>query len=162
MWVLLVMMSNNSPLGTMIPFPGFIYIYRTPTFTGMFGIPVISVQWTPVNPWSFSFSALGPQLKSEITYGAIDETQFFAGLAWKQQRFSLSTRTEEDERVIVEEKNAEIGARRSLFQKVSSEVGAGYSFNRYIYQGEDLFDRSGGSIDLEPTWYLRLSLRMAF
>lgn len=73
-WVLMLMMSNNSPLGTFIPIPGFFYIYRTPTFTGLFGLPVMSLQWTPVNPWSFSLSLLGPNIKTEAAYGAIDKT----------------------------------------------------------------------------------------
>lgn len=80
----MVMMSNNSPLGTYVPIPGFFYIYRTPTFTGLFGLPILSMQWTPVNPWSFSFSAFGPTIKSEVTYGTVDKTQFLPGLGWRR------------------------------------------------------------------------------
>lgn len=161
-WVLMVMMSNNSPLGTYVPIPGFFYIYRTPTFTGLFGLPILSMQWTPVNPWSFSFSAFGPTIKSEVAYGAVDKTQFFTGFGWRQQRFILSERTNEDERLTVEEKNAEIGFRRPLFQGVFSEIQTGYSFDRSIYAGEGLFNKDGGSADLESNWYLKWSLKVAF
>lgn len=161
-WVLMVMMSNNSPLGTYVPIPGFFYIYRTPTFTGLFGLPVLSMQWTPVNPWSFSFSAFGPTVKSEVAHGAVDKMQFFTGFGWRQQRFILSERTNEDERLTVEEKNAEIGFRRPLFQGVFSEFQAGYSFDRYVYAGERLFNKDGGSVDLESNWYLKWSIKVAF
>lgn len=161
-WVLMVMMSNNSPLGTFVPIPGFFYIYRTPTFTGLFGLPILSMQWTPTNPWSFSFSAFGPTIKSEVAYGAVDKTQFFTGFGWRQQRFILSERINEDERLTVEEKNAEIGFRRPLFQGVFSEFQTGYSFDRSIYAGEELFNDDGGSADLESNWYLKWSIKVVF
>lgn len=161
-WVLMVMMSNNSPLGTSVPIPGFFYIYRTPTFTGLFGLPVASMQWTPVNPWSFSFSLFGPQIKTEAAYGAIDETQFFAGFGWKQQRYIVSDRTDDEERLTVEEKTAEIGLRRPLFHGVFSEFQTGYSFDRAVYAGEGLFNTDGGNANLESNWFLKWSLRVAF
>lgn len=161
-WVLMVMMSNNSPLGTFVPVPGFFYIYRTPTFTGLFGLPILSIQWTPINPWSFSFSAFGPTLKSEVAYGEIDKTQFFTGFGWRQQRYLLSERTNEDERLTIEEKNAEIGFRRPLFQGVFSEFQTGYTFDRSIYLGEGLFNKDGGDSDLEGNWYVRWSVKVAF
>ena len=46
-WVLTLNLSNNGPFGNYVPIPGFIYFYRTPTFTGMFGFPFTSLQWTP-------------------------------------------------------------------------------------------------------------------
>ncbi|MBL7671526.1 MAG: hypothetical protein JNM39_13655 [Bdellovibrionaceae bacterium] len=161
-WVLMVMMSNNSPLGTFVPVPGFFYIYRTSTFTGLFGLPILSIQWTPVNPWSFSFSVFGPTLKTEVAYGEIDKTQFFTGFGWKQQRYLLSERTNKDERLTIEEKNAEIGFRRPLFQGVFSEFQTGYTFDRSIYLGEGLFNKDGGSADLDSSWYLKWSVKVTF
>jgi len=161
-WVLMVMMSNNSPLGTFIPIPGFFYIYRTSTFTGLFGLPVASMQWTPVHPWSFSFSLFGPQIKAETSYGAIDKIQVYTGFGWKQQKYLVSERQNEDDRLTVEEKTAEIGLRKPLFQGVFSEIQAGYSFDRSIYQGEGLFNRDDGYADLDSSWYLKWSIKFVF
>ena len=161
-WILMVFISNNSPLGTYVPVPGFFYIYRTQTFTGLFGIPILSMQWTPVNPWSFSFSAFGPTVKTEAAYGAIDQTQFFTGLGWKQQRYMLSSRLNEDDRLTFEEKNAEIGFRRPLSQSLYSEFQTGYVFDRSVYMGEGLFNKDSGEAKLDSSWYVKWSLRLAF
>lgn len=161
-WVFMVMMSNNSPLGTFVPIPGFFYIYRTPTFTGLFGLPILSMQWTPMNPWSYSLSIFGPTIKAEAAYGAVDRAQFFAGLGWKQQRYILSERRTKNERLTVEEKNAEIGLRRLLIPGVFSELQAGYTFDRSMYAGEGLFNKDGGKRALEANWQLRWSFRFAF
>jgi len=161
-WVLMLMMSNNSPFGTSIPIPGFFYIYKTQTFTGLFGLPVLSLQWTPVNPWSFSLSAFGPQIKTEAAYGTIDDTQSFIAFNWKQQRFILSEHTNNNERLTLEEKNAEVGFRRPLWQGVFSEFQTGYSFDRSIYLGEGLLNKDGGTVNLASSWYLRWSIKIAF
>ena len=110
-WVLMMSMSNSGPFGPGIPMPGFFYIYKTPRFTGVFGIPILSMQWTPIDLWTFSFSALGPILKSEVSYGAIDKIQYFSALNWNQQNFILSDREEKKDRLTLEEKQIAVGAR---------------------------------------------------
>lgn len=161
-WVLMLIFSNNNPLGDGVPIPGFFYIHRTPTFTGVFGLPVMSMQWTPVNPWSFSLSALGPVIRSEASYGTIDETQYFLGLSWNQQRYMLSERKEEDDRLTFEEKRAELGLRRPFGDKVYAELKVGYAFDRSIYMGEKLFDKAGGEAGLGNSWFAGWTLRVLF
>lgn len=161
-WVLMLIFSNNNPLGDGIPIPGFFYIHRTPTFTGVFGLPVLSMQWTPVNPWSFSISALGPIIRSEASYGTIDETQYFTGLSWTQERYILSERVKDEDRLTFEEKRAEIGLRRPLGKKIFAELKTGYNFDRSVYIGEKLFDKAGGKSNLENSWITSWSLRFLF
>jgi hypothetical protein len=160
-WVLMVLMSNNSPLGTFIPFPGFLYIYRAPTFTGVFGLPIVSLQWTPVSPWSFSLSAFGPQIKAEASYGAVDRRQYFAAVNWKQERFILSERRNKKDRLTLEEKNAAIGMRQPLYNRVLSELQMGYSFDRSFYIGEKLLKRDGGEAKIGAAWFLSWSVKIA-
>ena len=161
-WIWMVMISNNSPFGTFVPVPGFLYIKRTPTFTGVFGVPVLSMQWTPVNPWAFSLSLFGPQVKSEASYGAVDKTQIFTGFSWKQQRFILSESVNDDERLTIEEKNFEVGVRRPLSVGFFFEAQGGYAFDRKVYLGDGLFAKEGGRRDLISDWYIRSSLKFAF
>ncbi|RYZ69418.1 MAG: hypothetical protein EOP05_14865 [Proteobacteria bacterium] len=44
-WTYFLFLSNNSPFGSFVPIPGVLYVIRTPTFTGLFGIPIVSLQW---------------------------------------------------------------------------------------------------------------------
>jgi hypothetical protein len=161
-WVLLVLVSNNNSFGTLMPIPGFFYLFRTPTFTGLLGLPVASIQWTPLSPWSLSFSILGPQLKAEVAYGAVDAWQVYSGFSWKQQRYLLSDSATKLERLTLEEKSAELGLRRPLFGLVFSELQSGYAFDRAVYVGERLFRRTGGSSELAANWFLRWSVKVGF
>lgn len=161
-WVLMLIFSNNNPLGDGVPIPGFFYVHRTQTFTGVFGLPVMSMQWTPVNPWAFSFSMLGPIIRAEASYGTIDETQFFVGLGWTQQRYMLSERVKEDDRLTFEEKRAEIGLRRPLGPKIFAELKAGYAFDRAVYIGEGLLNRDGGEDNLGNAWSAGWTFRFLF
>lgn len=160
-WVVSVMMSNLSPFG-LIPIPGFFYIYKTPTLTGIFGLPVSSLQWTPTDPWSFSLSILGPQIRGEIAYGIIDKTQVFFGGGWQQQRFLVSDREKERDRLTVEDKNIEVGVRMPVTESIHSEVSVGGLFDRSVYEGEKLFDKSNGQADLDNSLVLKYSLRVIF
>lgn len=161
-WVLTLFFSNNSPIGNFIPIPGFMYIYRTPHFTGIFGIPIAAIQWTPAFPWSVSVSLFGPTFNSEVAYGSVDTVQVFTGFQWTQQLYLLESRTRDEDRLRIEELRALVGVRTPLFQTWSAEVQVGQSFNRSIYLGDGMFNKDGGSTDLEDSIYFNTVLRAAF
>lgn len=161
-WVWFVMVSNNSPLGAYFPLPGFLYIYKTENFTGLFGIPILSLQWTFQKPWSLSFSVFGPNIKTEINYGLTDQMQIFVGSSWKQQRFILADHNNEKERLTSEEKNIEMGFRKPLFHIMLAEAQLGYTFDQSYYFGEKLYNRDGGYVSQSDALYLKASLKAVF
>lgn len=158
-WLLMAFLSNNA--GTFVPIPGFGYIIRTPTFNASLGLPMISMQWTPVAPWSFSFSALGPQLSSEAAYGSVEKIQYFTGLNWTQQRYLLAERDEYRDRLTFEEKKWGNGIRTPLSKTSLLETQAGLIFDRKIYNGQGMFDHSGGDAKLEADGFVSLSYKIA-
>lgn len=161
-WVLMVLFSNNSPLGNGVPIPGFFYIHKTENFTGVFGLPIMSIQWTPVDSLSLSLSALGPMIKSEVSYGTIDETQVFTGVSWNQQRYLLSSRENERDRLTLEDKKIEAGFRKPITTKTFAEFKLGHSFDRAVYIGEGLFNRDTGEASLKSSSFFSWSLRYMF
>lgn len=161
-WVWFVMVSNNGPLGAFVTIPGFFYIYKTENFTGLFGVPIISLQWTFNQPWSTSVSLFGPNLKAELNYGAVDKGQVFLGTAWEQERFILTEKKSDKERLIAEEKNVELGFRKPLFKGLFGEAQVGYAFDRNYRISEELFGREGGYKNLNSDWYLKASLKAAY
>lgn len=158
-WVLTAFFSNNSPIGNFIPIPGFIYIYRTEKFTGLFGIPITAVQWTPVHPWSFSFSLFGPTVNSEVGYGSVEKMQLFTGFQWTQQLYLLEARVNEEDRLRLEEKRLLLGVRTPLFQKLGAEFQIGHGYDRSVYIGDGLFNDDGGNRDLDRNTYFNVVLR---
>jgi hypothetical protein len=161
-WVLLVMVSNNSPLGPAVPIPGFFYVKRTPTFTGVFGLPILSMQWTPKDLWSFSLTALGPLISGEISHGSISEIQYFFSTSWSQQRFILTDREEDRDRLTIEEKKLELGLRLPLHKNFFVEGKIGRSFDRQVYIGRGLFDKEKGQTRLDASYIGTINLKFLF
>lgn len=158
-WVLSVFFANNSPIGNFIPIPGFIYVYRTENFTGLFGIPIAAVQWTPAFPWSLSLSLFGPTIQSEVAYGSVDKFQLYSGFQWTQQLYMLEARTFDDDRLRIEEKRVLAGIRTPLFENVGGEFQVGHGFDRSVYMGDGFFNKDRGSVDLDANIYFNVIVR---
>lgn len=161
-WALILYLSNNGPLANYIPIPGFIYFYRTPTFTGIFGFPFASLQWTPTFPWTYSLSLFGLNLNSEIAYGSIDKIQYFSGFSWNRQSYMLHDRVDEKDRLSFEEKKLFLGLRTPLFNLLSSEIQLGDSFGRRVYIGNKLLHKDGGEAKMASSAYASLMMKMLF
>lgn len=149
-WMLTAFFSNNGPLVNYIPMPGVSYLYNTDTFTGMFGFPFTSMQWTPVFPWSFSLAIFGPTVQSEVGYGSIDRVQFFSGFYWTRQSYILSKRDNDKDRLTIEEKKAAVGFRTPVLGPMIGEFQLGQAFDRSVYIGNGLFNKNGGSVPSNP------------
>lgn len=161
-WLLMVFIANNSPFINYLPLPGVVYMYRTPTLTGMFGFPITSVQWTPVNPWIYSLSIFGPTLQTEVAYGHRDAIQYFGGYSFIQQSFIPSVREEDRDRLKLQEQRLAAGFRMPLSMSMLGELQAGRSFGRSMYVGKKFFDKDKGSVSLDDDWFALWSLKVLF
>lgn len=161
LWTLFI--SNNSSfVGPFIPIPGFVYFYKTPTFTGMFGLPYLSLQWTPSTVWAHSFSMIGPSVVLESAYGEVKSIQYFLGANWSNQSFIMHEYVDSKERLTVEDKKIALGVRSFLFSKMIAEVRGGYSFDRLLYIGEGFRNMEAGSAELDPESFVSFSIKSAF
>ncbi|MGZ3690666.1 MAG: hypothetical protein ACXVAX_04145 [Pseudobdellovibrio sp.] len=161
-WMYMLFMTNNSPFINYFPIPGVMYIYRTPTFSGMFGFPILSMQWTPVEPWAYSLSLFGTNFQAEISYGHRDQLQGFIGYGVNQQSYIPSDRTTERERLTLQDQRVSAGLRMLLFKTAQLEFQAGQSFNRSIYVGEGFQKKDGGSLALASDSFMSWSLKIGF
>jgi hypothetical protein len=161
-WALTLHLSNNGPLTNGVPIPGFIYFYRSSSFTGMFGFPFASLQWTPSFPWTYSISLFGLNLNSEVAFGSIEKIQYFSGFSWNRQSYMLHDRTNEKDRLTFEEKKLFLGMRTPLFNKLSSELQLGDSFGRKVYIGNKLLNKDGGEEKLGSGLYASWMMKMIF
>ncbi|MBC7372019.1 MAG: hypothetical protein H7326_10660 [Bdellovibrionaceae bacterium] len=161
-WTWFLFLSNNSPLGNYIPFPGVAYFYKTEGFTALLGLPVISLQWTPNKELAYSLSALGPAITAEAAYGQLQSLQYFTSANWNNQSFILEKRTDDKERLTIEDKKAAIGIRSFVFDKMKAEAKIGYAFDRRIYIGNGFRDMRRGSANIDSDWFLSWSIKSAF
>jgi hypothetical protein len=159
-WLVSIFFSSNSPLGNFVPIPGFGYFYKTATFTGLFGFPVTSMQWIPSSPWIFSFAFFGPTVQSEVAYGTLDLWQVFIGFSLVRQTYIPSQRTDNLYRLTVQEMKFDFGIRRLLWSSMVGELQIGRVFDRSIFLGDGLSDRSGGSASIANDIFVSLGLRI--
>lgn len=159
-WIYSVFLSNNNSLANYIPIPGFIYLYRNQGFTGMFGLPFFSMQWTPKAPWILSMSFFITNFNSEIAYGLRDKFQTFAGFAISQQNFLRADREEKTDRLFFNEKKVFLGARSPLTNAISTELQTGLSFDRKLKEGES-FNDTHLEADLGRSWYISMNWNFA-
>jgi hypothetical protein len=161
-WMMYAFFSNNNTISNFVPIPGFSYLYRTESFTGLFGFPMMSLQWTPVFPWSFSTSIFGPTIQSEVGYGVIDRFQVFSGFYWTRQNYIPSERDDSKDRLTIEEKKMAIGFRIPLWDSMLAELQCGRAFDRSVSIGTSLFNKGGGSVSAPPDWYVSTKVRLKF
>ena len=159
-WLLYVFFSNNSPLGDYIPIPGFSYVYKSETFVGSFGLPILALQWKPYPLWYYSLMVLGPIIQTELGYGNLDNAQVFVGFYWTRLQYILSDRVNPTDRLTLEEKKVCIGLRAPVYRTFTAEIQAGQAFDRYFYIGDHLFDTNGGEALIKPDWYASVSLKV--
>jgi hypothetical protein len=158
-WMLTLLFSNNNPIIDYVPIPGFVYAYQTPTFVGLFGFPFSSLSWRPSGPWALTFSFFGLTINSEVTYGDPRKFQLFTGFSWVQQSYLRENRPSSKDLFYYDEKHLPIGVRFPITRSLRSELSAGYSFSRSVYEGIHIGNANDGSADLGNSWYGAWSLR---
>ena len=161
-WVLMAFLSNNNPLVNYLPIPGFAYLYHSATLTGLFGFPLISVQWSPLVPWTYSLSIFGPLVDAEAAYGQRDHFQWFVHYRLSRESYLPSFREKERDRLTLEAQKIGAGFRFPLARTLSSEFQAGRAFGRALFVGEALHDRDEGTADLAATWFIAWGFKYGF
>lgn len=156
-WIWTIFLSNNNPLLNYIPIPGFIYLYRQENFTGMFGLPFFSLQWTPARAWVLSTSVFLINVNAEIAYGFRDKTQGFVGFSSQQQSFLREEREKLRDRLFFAEKKLFLGFRSPVTRDISGEIQTGLSFDRTLKEGRS-FNDTELEADLGRSSYVSLNL----
>lgn len=159
-WMLTILFSNNNPIINYVPIPGFIYMYETPTFIGMFGFPYSSMVWKPSDPWMYTLSIFGPTINAEIAYGNPKNAQIYTGFNWIQQSYLPENRPETNDRLYYDEKHLPLGVRFPVTKGLFSDLSVGYAFDRSAYEGEHFLSKNEGSATLASSWYGAWNLRL--
>ncbi|MES2525612.1 MAG: hypothetical protein V4598_00940 [Bdellovibrionota bacterium] len=160
-WIYTLSIFNNNGFANYIPLPGFIYLYKTETFTGMFGLPFLSMQWTPVKPWLLSFSFFITNLKSSISYSLSDSSILSLGFSINQQVFLREDREENRDRLFLNDKRIYLGYRQILSQALNLEIQGGQSFDRSLREGRR-FNDTEWRRDLGRSYYASLAANFSF
>lgn len=160
-WVYSFFLSNNSPILNYIPIPGITYFFRKENFTGMLGLPLMSLQWTPVKNWAFSVSYFITNFRSVISYSVTDRQQALFGFSVNQQTFLREGRKENTDRLFVNDKRLYAGWKSVFTENFFAEFQMGQSFDRVVLEGKR-FNDANWKEKLGRSWFLSSALTMTF
>lgn len=161
-WMYMVYMTNNSSFINYFPIPGVVYLYKTAEFTGLFGFPILSLQWTPSELWSYSFSLFGPNLQTETSFGDRRKVQMFMNYSFNQQSYIPHERAEDRDRLTLQDQKLSMGFRMSVLKMAQLELQIGRTYDRSIYIGRGFMNKDGGVAGLDPDWFSQLSFKAGF
>ena len=144
-WILFLGVSNTRGFLPYVPMPGAAYFFKAgPKVRGLVGVPFGMIFWTPADLWTvtaFYFPIRVAELR--VAYGSPRGIQPFAFVAYRGRNYRLFDRSNDKERLFMEEGVAQSGVSLPLYQGVLLELSGGWSFGRKYFLAEKITDRSG-------------------
>ena len=131
-----------------VPLPGFLYAKTIdPTLTIGIGFPYSSITWKPDKSRTFD-RQLTIELKYlipddgdvRVDYELIDHVGVFASYAVRQEAFHSDNLANTHDRILFQQRRAEVGARWSPCEFASLIVAGGYAFSQEFNVGWDTTD----------------------
>lgn len=147
-WVLSVFYSPTSELR--FPVPGIAYHWkRDETFEALVGIP-FAVAWKPMDNVIASFNYLPVRnVHARVDYILAPPLRLYAAYDWDNESFFLAERADERSRLFYYEMRLGAGVQFYVSRMASLDLGAGYAFDRFFFQGRGFDDRERDRISLE-------------
>jgi hypothetical protein len=145
-----------------IPLPGFAYVHRySPQLTYVLGVPVSSLTWRPDKPWKINFSwTLLDNMDASVHYELSPKWQLFTELAHRSDAFTIDGLSGDD-RLLFQERRAEVGVQWQPWEHTRLRVGAGYSYGGEFSTGFDQRD-SDLVADISDEPYVRIGFERRF
>ncbi|WP_020470580.1 DUF6268 family outer membrane beta-barrel protein [Zavarzinella formosa] len=143
-WMFFLMYS---PVGNVnFPIPGVAYSWNpNEQWHVNIGIP-FSVTWKPIDDLSVSLSYMPvTNVNARISYRVAQPLQVYGGFEWLNEAYYLADRVVQKDRFLSYEKRLVGGVRWNVFNHATLDLQAGYAFDRYYGEGQNLIGTGGGS-----------------
>ncbi|MBU1274923.1 MAG: hypothetical protein KJ720_06055 [Proteobacteria bacterium] len=163
-WLFLLNYSNTRDFLAGIPIPGVAYAYTPgPHLNILLGLPVASIRYKPAPKWTLSGLYIYPRtIITRFAYRPWHWGEGFVGFDWTYQRWFLSDRTDDKDRLFFYQKEAKVGLKFFLPQGLTMNLTGSYAFDRLWFQGDDWDDRDQDRINLENGYILSATLNWRF
>jgi hypothetical protein len=149
--------DGNRSIYPDVPIPGIAYRHEyDPKLSYTLGIPLSSVTWKPDKPilveitWQFV-----DRLDARVEYELAPAWIVFANVEQRQEAFSVDNLGGENDRLLFQERRAELGVRWHPWEHTSFLLAGGYAFNQEFSVGFDQ-RKSDKIADISDEPYVRL------
>lgn len=162
-WLLLLNYSNNRAFLNNIPLPSVGYLYRpTKKFTMFAGLPFLSLTWVDFPRYIHRFTLSPSSLLLDLSWGVLGPIRFYSLFNYQAQSYLHSNRTRDELRLLFVEKKIALGLRAPVSRSLSFDLGFGYSFDRYLFEGEGVYSKVGDKLYLDEDIFCLFKATMTF
>jgi uncharacterized protein DUF6268 len=147
-----------------IPLPGVGYHWvSSEKFQAVLGVPFLWARYRPVERLTLQASwRMLYTVNAEASYQIADDLSLYAAYDWDDQRFLREGRRDDDDRLYYYEQRVSGGLRWKLHEHASINVGGGYAFRRFWFEGEDYGDRDQNRFFLGDGPFLAAQVAIRF
>jgi hypothetical protein len=138
-----------------IPLPGIVYRHEfDPRLSYVIGVPLSSVTWRPSEQWLIELTwNLVDRIDARVEYKLFKEATIFANVERREEGFTVDGLADND-RLLFEQKRAEVGVRVQPWEHTSFLLAGGYAFGSDFSIGFDQRD-SEKLADISDEYYFR-------
>jgi hypothetical protein len=152
---LVVDYDGNRSVFPDLPLPGIVYRHEfDPKLSYVIGVPLSSVTWKPDPAWLIELTwNLVDRVDARVEYKLFKEATIFANVERRDEAFTVDGLADND-RLLFEQKRAEIGVRVQPWEHTSFLLAGGYAFGSEFSIGFDQRD-SDKLADISDEFYFR-------
>lgn len=122
--------------------PGVAYHWvKDDTFQALLGVPLAWAQYKPVKPLKLSAMAMPTKARAKCSYSLGEKVDLYAGYDWNGRRFVRRDRTHGNERLFFYGQSVSAGVRWDMNEHMWLDVGGGYAFDRFVFEGKRYHNR---------------------
>ena len=145
------------------PIPAIAYYWRpNETFEASIGIPFV-VKWKPWPDLMFDFFYFPLRtVRARATWELQEGISTYAAFNWSNESYFLAERPNRGDRFFSYEKRLAAGLEFDLPWSLRLDIAAGYTFDRFYFQGRRYADRERDRIDVGGGVFGAVQLRLRF
>jgi hypothetical protein len=163
-WFYFLNYSNTRDFLNNIPIPGIAYSrYHNRQLQTLIGVPLSTVRWTPTDKITAQAAyILMRTLHAKASYKLSDALSIYTAFDWQNKSYLRANRDDRDDRLLYYEKQILAGIDWTFSKNVKLNLHGGYSFDRFIYEGEDYDDRDQNRISITDGPFAAITTHLKF
>lgn len=159
-WIFFLNYSTTRDFVSRWPLPGVIYSWKLPPdLEGWVGVPFTWIAYQPIR--QIKLRAAYTLIRSasvEFEYRPWPFLWCFTHFKWKNQRYLLSSRSNDGDKLNYYDKTVAAGIRSGISRQIGVDLFAGYRFDRFFFEGGSYSERQQERIDLSGTPFVQVRL----